>query len=98
MIREAKEESGLDVRIVRPGPLLEYVDEYGRAIAVPFLIESDSAKVSLTEHSEYKWIAPTSATRYRAVPDLLRALEAFGLLNSNGKRKVDRRRAAGDTG
>ena len=86
MIREAREESGLDVKIVRPGPLLEYTDVYGRAISVPFVIESDSGRVSLTEHSEYRWIDPADATRYRAVPDLMKALSAFGFLATDGKK------------
>ena len=86
MVREAKEESGLDVKIVRSGPLLEFTDDYGRAIAVPFVIESDSGQVSVTEHSEYRWIEPADVTRYRAVPDLMKALYAFGFLPSTGKR------------
>jgi 8-oxo-dGTP diphosphatase len=82
MTREAMEESGLRVKIVRSGPLLEYTDEYGRAIAVPFIIRSDSGRVSLTEHSEYRWIDPADAPKYRVVPDLLKALDAFGFLAS----------------
>ena len=85
MIREAKEESGLDVTIVKTGPLLEYTDGYGRAISVPFVIASESGKVSLTEHSEFRWIDPAQAKRYRAVPDLLKALDAFGFLAREGK-------------
>jgi 8-oxo-dGTP pyrophosphatase MutT (NUDIX family) len=79
MIREAKEETGLDVKIVRPGPLIEYLDRYGRAVAVPFLIESKSGKVTLTEHSEARWIRPSAASRYRIVPDLKKALKLFDL-------------------
>jgi 8-oxo-dGTP diphosphatase len=77
MLREAKEESGLDVKILRPGPLIEYLDRYGRAVAVPFLIESRSGAIKLTEHSESRWIAPTEAGRYRIVPDLRKALPLF---------------------
>ena len=80
MMREAKEESGLNVTIVRSGPLLEYTDEYGRAISVPFVIRSDSGRVSLTEHSEFKWVDPATVPTYRAVPDMLLALRAFGFI------------------
>jgi len=78
MIREAKEESGLDVRIVRSGPLMEYTDEYGEAISVPFVIRSDKGRVILSEHSEFRWVRPTLVSRFRAVPDLMMALDAFG--------------------
>jgi len=94
MMREAKEESGLDVKIIRSGPLLEYKDEYGAAISVPFVIGSERGKVSLTEHSEFKWVDPADATKYRVVPDLVMALDAFGFLASDGKirrRKGDAR-------
>ena len=80
MTREAKEESGLDVTIVRSGPLLEYTDGYGRAIAVPFVIRSDSGRVSLTEHSEFRWVDPSTVPSYEAVPDMLLALRAFGYI------------------
>jgi len=85
MIREAKEESGLDVKIVKSGPLLKYTDEYGAAISVPFVIRSYSGRVSLTEHSEFKWVDPAKVRRYRVVPDLLMALDAFGLATPDWK-------------
>lgn len=80
MTREAREESGLAVKILRSGPLVEFADEYGRAVAVPFIITSESGRVVLTEHSEFKWINPVEILAYRAVPDLLRALEVFGFI------------------
>jgi len=82
MKREAREESSLEVNIVKSGPLIEFIDEYGRAVAIPFIIES-SGKVALTEHSESRWIRPADIVHYRAVPDLLRALEAFGLISAH---------------
>ena len=91
MIREAKEESGLDVTIVKSGPLLEYTDEYGRAISVPFIIRSDTGRVVLTEHTECRWIDPRDIARYRAVPDLVKALDAFGLMASKRGASLRRR-------
>ncbi len=35
MTREAREESGLSVELVKTGTLIEYTDGYGRSIAVP---------------------------------------------------------------
>jgi len=88
MAREAKEETGLDVKIVRSGPLIEFIDEYGRAVAVPFVIESTSGKVVVTEHSEYLWIEPKDVVKYHAVPDMTMALDAFGFTK---RRRAPRR-------
>ena len=79
MTREAMEESGLSVDLVKTGTLIEYSDSYGRAIAVPFLLRARSARVVVSEHSEYRWVPPRSLGRYRKVPALSRALIIFGL-------------------
>jgi 8-oxo-dGTP diphosphatase len=79
MTREAKEESGLEVGLVRPGRLIEYSDTYGRSIAVPFLLRSRSDRVVLTEHSESRWVSPAVLARYRKVPAMTEALLIFGL-------------------
>jgi 8-oxo-dGTP diphosphatase len=79
MTREAKEESGLDVGLVRPGRLIEYSDVYGRSIAVPFLLRSRSDRVVLSEHSESRWVSPAVLSRYRKVPAMTEALLIFGV-------------------
>jgi 8-oxo-dGTP diphosphatase len=79
MTREAKEESGLDVGLVRPGRLIEYSDVYGRAIAVPFLLRSRSDRIVLSEHSESLWVSPAVLSRYRKVPAMTEALLIFGI-------------------
>ena len=80
MTREAKEESGLDVEIVRSASVLEYSDEYGRSVAVPYLLRSRSHRVVLSEHSECRWVAPRDLARYRKVPEIEKMLVQFGLL------------------
>jgi 8-oxo-dGTP pyrophosphatase MutT (NUDIX family) len=79
MVREAREESGLRVNILRPGTLIEYRDEYGRSIAVPFLLESLSGRVTLSEHTEFRWISPVQARRLASVPALKMAMDAVAL-------------------
>jgi len=79
MVREAREESGLTVGVVRLGSLIEYRDEYGRAIAIPFLLGSRSGKVALSEHDESRWVTPAQARQLKAVPALRMALAGFGL-------------------
>ncbi len=79
MRREALEESGLSVELVRPGRLIEYTDGYGRSIAVPFLLSSRSGRVLVSEHSECRWETPRALGRFRKVPALDEALLIFGL-------------------
>jgi 8-oxo-dGTP diphosphatase len=80
MSREAREESGLDVRFTRTGRLIEYWDRYGRSIAIPFLLGTSSDRVEVTEHSEYRWVRPSVLGRYRKVPALTEALQIFDLV------------------
>ena len=80
MTREAKEESGLDVELVKTGRLIEYSDRYGRSIAVPFLLNSGSDRVVVSEHSGYRWVSPSAVARYRKVPALDQVLRIFGLV------------------
>ena len=80
MLREAREESGQSMKIVRLGPLIEYLDAYGRAVAVPFILRPDPKKeVVVSEHSEFRWIKLSEVRDYEIVPDLARALSLFGL-------------------
>jgi len=93
MLREAREESGQVMKIVRVGPLIEYLDDYGRAVAVPFILKPDpKKKILLSEHSESKWVSLKNAPRHALVPDLAKALEGFGLQGAN-RRKAPPKRA-----
>ena len=79
MTREAKEESGLDVNIIKPGRPVEYSDQYGRAIEIPFLLSCRSVKVRVSEHTDFRWIDPRVLGRYRRVPGLDEAVQEFCL-------------------
>ena len=80
MLREALEESGQTMEIVKVGPLIEYLDEYGRAVAVPFILRPDPSRpIVPSEHSEFKWIGLSETGDYDIVPDLTKALSVFGL-------------------
>jgi len=81
MLREAWEESGQRMKIVKGGPLIEYLDEYGRAVAVPFILRPDPKKAIVpSEHSEYRWIRLSETNDFDIVPDLAKALLLFGLV------------------
>ncbi len=80
MLREAREEGGQDMKIVRVGPLIEYLDAYGRAVAVPFILRPDPKKeIVPSEHSEFRWVKLSEVKGYDIVPDLAKALSLFGL-------------------
>jgi len=83
MLREAKEESGQAMRIIRVGSLVEYLDPYGRAVAVPFILRPDPKKdIVPSEHSDFRWIKLEETKDYEIVPDLVKALSIFGLVRS----------------
>ena len=84
MLREAREEAGQAMKIVRLGPLIEFIDEYGRAVAVPFILRPGPNEGILpSEHSEFRWIRLSEVTSYHIVPDLARALSLFGFTRKN---------------
>jgi 8-oxo-dGTP diphosphatase len=81
MLREAREEAGQTMKIVKVGPLIEFLDEYGRAVAVPFILKPDLRKeIVPSEHSEFKWIKLSQSKDYDIVPDLAKALSLFRLV------------------
>jgi 8-oxo-dGTP diphosphatase len=83
MLREAREEAGQSMKIVKVGPLIEYLDAYGRAVAVPFVLKPDPNKAIVpSEHSEFRWVRPGDLKRYEIVPDLAKALVLFGIQRS----------------
>jgi 8-oxo-dGTP diphosphatase len=85
MLREAREESGQDMTIVKVGPLMEYLDAYGRAVAVPFMLKPEPKKVVVpVEHSEFRWVGLDELDHYEIVPDLAQALVLFGLRPGGG--------------
>jgi len=85
VIRETKEEIGLGARITKTGKVFEVMDEYGRAVGVPFLLEANSQdeipKIKLSfEHKEYKWIDPKELRNYPCAPDILESAKSLGLI------------------
>jgi 8-oxo-dGTP diphosphatase len=80
MLREAREEAGQTMKITKVGRLIEFLDAYGRAVAVPFILRPDPrAEIVPSEHSEFRWIGLGEVDDYDIVPDLKIALSLFGL-------------------
>ena len=82
ILREAKEETGLKIKILKSGKSYEIRDKYGRWIVIPFLCQgnTDKVKIKPDEHSEYKWILPEEAKDHNCVPDIKEDLKLFGLM------------------
>jgi hypothetical protein len=57
-------------------------------VAVPFILKPDpKKKILLSEHSESKWVSLKGLPRHSLVPDLVKALEAFGLQRASDSRR-----------
>lgn len=82
VLREVKEETGLDGKIVKAGKVFEVTDDWGRWGILAFLISvnSDKVKIDLKEHSEYKWIKPKEITKFDCVAGIKEDLQSVGLL------------------
>ncbi|MBU2523473.1 MAG: NUDIX domain-containing protein [Nanoarchaeota archaeon] len=59
LLREIKEETGLECKIVKELPLLHMENEKYDSTCHVYLVESRVTNVKLSdEHSEYRWVSP----------------------------------------
>lgn len=82
VLREIKEETDLDAKIIRRGILFELADRKKRKrwIVTPFLCEVNSQKIKLDhENTESVWIALKDIKKYDTVPGLKKDLKILGL-------------------
>lgn len=82
VLREIKEETGLDARIDGGPKILQVVDEENkkRWIVAVFLCKTDSKDVKLChENTEFKWVTKEEIDNYEGVPAFKKDLEMFGL-------------------
>jgi len=80
MLREAKEEIGVEIKIIKSGKVFEIHEKDRRCIVLPYLLTADSKKIKLTEHIEFKWVSPNELKNFNCVPDLVEASKLFGLI------------------
>lgn len=83
VLREIKEETGLDAEIIKQGNLITIKDEkLGRNwIVLCFLCKTNSEKVTLCkENQRYEWVTPENIEKYDLVPGLKKDLKTLGLL------------------
>jgi ADP-ribose pyrophosphatase YjhB (NUDIX family) len=81
VLREVKEETDLDGKIMNSGKVFEVTDNWGRWIILPFLISvtSDKVSIDLNEHSEYKWILPKEVVNFDCVAAIKEDMNNVGI-------------------
>lgn len=83
VLREIKEEIGMNAKIMKKGKLFQKSDKTkGRHwVIMPFLCETKSRNVRLDhENVEFKWIDYKDIKKYRTVPSLEKDLKVLGLM------------------
>lgn len=83
VLREVKEETDLDAKILKRGEIIEVVDKENKKIwlVVRFLCEVDSRDVKLChKNMDFKWIKPEEFKNYEGVPGLEKDLKRFNLI------------------
>ena len=81
-LREIKEETGLDAKIVKTGKIIEVIDEAKgkRWVIALYLCEADKTDVKLChENVSFKWVSLDELDSYEFVPGLAKNLSSLGL-------------------
>lgn len=81
-LREIKEETGLDAKIVKKGKIFQKSDKKIKKnwIIMPFLCSAKSRNVKLDhENQEFVWVDFKDIKRYPTVPGLEKDLKELGL-------------------
>ena len=83
VLREIKEETGLNAKIAKSGKLIQIPDKNnGKTwIVIVFLCEVKSRNIKLDhENVEFKWISCKDIKKYDTVPGLEKDLKVLGLM------------------
>ena len=85
VLREIKEETGLDAKIIKTGKIIEIVDENNREhpkkwVVAVYLCETCDMDVKLChENQEFRWVLEKELKDYEFVPGLEKDLNSLGL-------------------
>ena len=83
VIREIKEETGLDATIKKVGKVIKVKDNINKKnwLIMTFLCETHESKVTLDhENTDYTWVTREEIKNYTFVPGLIDDLKAVDLL------------------
>ena len=81
-MREIKEETGLNAKIIKKGRLFHVDDKNNKKswIIMPFLCKVESRNIKLDhENVEFKWVFYREIRKYPVVPGLRKDLKVLGL-------------------
>lgn len=85
LVREIKEEAGLDIEVIQPCSVFEYKiekpDEIRDSTQINFIVTSNTSEVKLSEeHQNYAWISKDEINKYGTSDETKRVIQqAFGL-------------------
>ena len=82
-LREIKEETDLDVELIKEGTLIHKHDPRNGKnwVILPFLCKAKNTQIRLDhENTEYRWITKDEIKNYNFVPGLIKNLESVGFL------------------
>lgn len=85
LVREIKEEAGLDIEVIQPCSVFEYKIEKPNEIRdstqINFIVTSNTSKVKLSEeHQDYTWISKDEIDKYGMSDETKKVIElAFSL-------------------
>jgi len=79
VVREVKEETDLDVKVVKPLTVSHFVFGNRHCVQINYLVKAKNYKVKLSkEHDDYKWVPKNKIKKFRTFKDIKEAvLEAF---------------------
>jgi 8-oxo-dGTP diphosphatase len=82
LLREIKEETGLEVEIGKPFFVSEWRPtvrgEEWQIVGISFVCKANSAEVILSkDHDDYQWIEPNEYRKYNIIPNFIPAFEAY---------------------
>jgi 8-oxo-dGTP diphosphatase len=83
VIREIKEETGLDAEIIKKAGVTfsEDKDKGKGWIVIAYLCKAQSDKVTLDhENSDYAWVTKDEISNYQLVPNLVKNMKSIGIL------------------
>ncbi len=82
VLREVKEETGLDGKIIFQGEVLEVISEDKKWVTFPFLIEVKESKIKIDpkEHSEHTWIGLEEIKNFDCLNGVEKNLKSVKLL------------------